>query len=94
MVTSITIRVDPLTPAQVYEHLLNYEARLSHRNINMTFSLDFSINLTSKRFLLSRTVVREMLVTGAAIKGKDEAIMEVVNQPSSSTPRALPAKSI
>lgn len=41
VITSITTRVDPLTPTQVYGYLLNHEARLYHQTTNLISSLEF-----------------------------------------------------
>lgn len=48
VVTSITTRANPLTPSQVYSHLLTHEARLSHQNHNLTASVEISANYTNK----------------------------------------------
>lgn len=49
VVTSITTRVDPLTPAQVYSHLLTHESRLAHQQSTLTTTVELSANLTSKQ---------------------------------------------
>lgn len=49
VVTSVTTRVDPLSPSQVYNHLLTHEVQLLHHTHHLTSSLEFSANATSKQ---------------------------------------------
>ncbi|XP_057954100.1 uncharacterized protein LOC131148416 [Malania oleifera] len=58
LVTSITTRVDPLTPAQVYSHLLTHEARLNHQSTTLTTSPEFFANTTQTKLATSFSRIR------------------------------------
>lgn len=48
VVTCITTRVDPLSPSQVYSHLLNHETCIFHQTLTLTSSRVFFANFSFK----------------------------------------------
>ncbi|EYU33085.1 hypothetical protein MIMGU_mgv1a022287mg, partial [Erythranthe guttata] len=49
VVTSITTQAVPLSPAQVYSHLLTHESRINHQLKDLTSSGDLSANFSSRQ---------------------------------------------